>query len=1476
MFRIAVSFVVLLLSCGMFTESSAQELSGSGLSVDELNQIIRDSKDTDWVAPELSGYLRLNASATTLSRSKQGVSSGAFVKISTRVFRNQYLVIEHSVMGAKATYFDVVAFDSTERLYHRWRLQDNQVVWQFVGVGNMDASVRSALPANDKLSISWTQIANADRPQTEAILAIEEVAREADGSLKGTWHWQMFHLAGGKVVQNESSRVAGKLGDYSGEQRRLMAKAAQQNQVDSGKKTWWERLKDQPKDSLEDIPRLDLAKAGREYRFEADGFLLRSPGPGFVSTDPEFLSPTIRLSLRRKYPFQQVLVLTEKMPLAGNARTSDLLPILKGKVKVANPSGTLHDLEPTTIGKLKFETFTSESAGGLPRVEVISVALSGKQLYRVITLGAGQNRMQSWQFHRSVLNGFELIEVSQEAAKQELVYERPDAGLTIDWGQLSAIGVRRLDDLPLRIEMPAADVGVSFDGGMCAVLTSGVSGHVVSDDVLKSATVALLGGSFPSDVRRSKKITMGSASGEELELGIRTLNGETNLTLVRILRNADDLIALVAWTAEPEANSVELLRSTLDAATFRTPETTATKVAKKHHFMWPNQIGLSLYERGLPEQAHPFFQSADRINPGDPILQSNVAVSLLHSGRFSDAFNQSADYLKIYGTNRELKLIQAEALVGLARETEAIAAYKEIHDVTPLIEEDLIKYVDLMMSVGQTSEAAKVAENYASSLGSPRIAIRQWLIDTLASAERYDDAIARSRELIRDFPSEPQYTINLAQILIDSEQGIEALQEIEGLRKQGHSTAGMLFVEGQCFLEMKQYAKAKSAFEAALIKIPGNPTLEDAVRLASTLLGQGDNSAIKTVIAPVDLPEFVSKQIRPTVNKNDVEGFGYRPLVSWTGFQYRKGQKLKQTDYREVLIRTQAAVEQYKLIEADFNPATERLYVNFVEVLDTNGKVISEGRIDDYYLTTADQAMMATADQYLNIPVPGLKPGRTLRYQYTREDLTTTDLFPFKRRGFVQSVPGGPRAVFVVGDCQQLLTGTAPDSINATQDEESECLSFVCAEPPLLHLESRMPRLDNFFPTIWLGEKGESWQQIGASYLARIQPQLKPSAAAAEQARRIVADFVKNDSAADRSALNQSDKAAAIVRWIQEEFTYQSLEFGVRGLVPNDPKRILSNRYGDCKDLSLLAWQMLNSQGIPCHLGLIDSSVPVIRQVPSMEQFNHMIIFLPNIDGGTFVDCTQGEMTPFRTATSYMAESDVLVLDPKLIRFRKIPTDPGNASSFECDRVVSLADNQRDLEVTETITIDGLAATSFRAFFKTTNPADLKNNLQGALTDQQRLRIQTLSAEHVTEPQEPLVIHMSYRIDKAVRKNGMQVLVTIPVVWESYNFKESAGYDRKNAFELDSAATLKSHITLKLPTGFQLATIPEDDVIQSTWVDAERVVTSKPNTLSFTNSLVQKNGIYPASEYESFQDNTNAGLSLFAAEVVFKPVDLAK
>ncbi len=127
-----------------------------------------------------------------------------------------------------------------------------------------------------------------------------------------------------------------------------------------------------------------------------------------------------------------------------------------------------------------------------------------------------------------------------------------------------------------------------------------------------------------------------------------------------------------------------------------------------------------------------------------------------------------------------------------------------------------------------------------------------------------------------------------------------------------------------------------------------------------------------------------------------------------------------------------------------------------------------------------------------------------------------------------------------------------------------------------------------------------------------------------------------------------AERATAALDFVQKEIRYLGVEAGEHSHLPHTPPEVLAQRFGDCKDKSLLLVTILRALGVEAAVALVNPALgaEVKTVIPGPLAFHHAIVRV-RIGGRTyFVDPTlshQGGSLEARSAVEYGA---ALVLAP--------------------------------------------------------------------------------------------------------------------------------------------------------------------------------------------------------------------------------------
>lgn len=109
-----------------------------------------------------------------------------------------------------------------------------------------------------------------------------------------------------------------------------------------------------------------------------------------------------------------------------------------------------------------------------------------------------------------------------------------------------------------------------------------------------------------------------------------------------------------------------------------------------------------------------------------------------------------------------------------------------------------------------------------------------------------------------------------------------------------------------------------------------------------------------------------------------------------------------------------------------------------------------------------------------------------------------------------------------------------------------------------------------------------------------------------------------------KEKMEKREKALALIRWVQDEIRYLGLESGIGAYKPNAPQKVYRQKFGDCKDKSLLLVALLQKEGIDAFPLLVNTTYRhnLEKLPPSNSAFDHCVVYLTLDNKNYFVDPT--------------------------------------------------------------------------------------------------------------------------------------------------------------------------------------------------------------------------------------------------------------
>ncbi len=850
-----------------------------------------------------------------------------------------------------------------------------------------------------------------------------------------------------------------------------------------------------------------------------------------------------------------------------------------------------------------------------------------------------------------------------------------------------------------------------------------------------------------------------------------------------------------------------------------------------------------------------YTEQAHRLAPGNVNILNMLAWAHEDLGQHARALAVLDEHGSRHGDDPRVEANRAFQMVRLGRVHEAVALYAA--QFADGLQDDAYfeDYLDQLDALERYDEAIAALEANPRYKTEHARALRK--ASLLRGKGSFDEALAIYHDLQNPDHPDPTMTLRIADAQFDAGQYIPARAACDGLVADGTRNAYVHYLRGRCELELNRYPQAKEAFEAALQLDPTDNAAESYLDYVSGLLGQGDNSMLKRPLEPVELPDEIAAAVAGARPPTDPADEGSLVETDITAISYEPGTALRTTRYRTIQVQSDDGVADWSTLVFDFDPLGEDIFVNWVRVSDLDGTLLTEGSVDDYYALDSTDGE-ASQDKHVHIPVPGVRAGVRIEVAVTWESRPGPEHWPYREEIFAPPTPTGLHGLVVRGPLDTLRSESSPE---VTRLEGEGWRAWIQRDLPAFAWEPFQPTYDAWIPTVAISDARAAWTPIGDAYLASIAEKLGPDPEVERTAREVAGDLSDPDA-----------RLAALAAYVQKNLTYKAIEFGVRARQPNPPAVTLRNRYGDCKDHAVLLQQLLAAADVPAHLALMNTREVVRTGMPSLDQFNHMVVAVPQGGGYQLLDCTNKTVAPGRGPSAVLADEQLLILRPGASEMIESEPYPDDLASVEIERTVTLAENLRDLEIRETVRPLGAYADALRSAFRGSSPREMRETAQAYLDSDRGLELVSVEAAGIDEWDRPLVLSFDYRARDRMHRSGAQLRGDLPLPWARSYFRPRRMTDeRTSPLNFNLSATLKTTTRLELPPQVAVAdAVRSPRNVETPVLQYSARFDEIDGALRRITRLRRVRGLYPAGEYERYQTANQEAIDLFAGPLLLE------
>jgi hypothetical protein len=337
---------------------------------------------------------------------------------------------------------------------------------------------------------------------------------------------------------------------------------------------------------------------------------------------------------------------------------------------------------------------------------------------------------------------------------------------------------------------------------------------------------------------------------------------------------------------------------------------------------------------------------------------------------------------------------------------------------------------------------------------------------------------------------------------------------------------------------------------------------------------------------------------------------------------------------------------------------------------------------------------------------------------------------------------------------------------------------------------------------------------------------------------------------------SKADKVQAIIEHIRNDFRYVSMNMDFHSYEPHPSDEIYTNKYGDCKDQTILGIAMLSKIGVKAYPVLYPSSKGFDQEkaLPMPDYFNHAIIYF-ELEGKKYYTDLLKKGYHFSQVPVESSGLEVFVVNEKEGFFGKIP---------------EVGPDSNVIKTEEHVVIDGTGGSiiELKAIMPIETSTFMRTSLQELPAE---YRKKALEAAEAGMAAGGTVIESEWlNLDEPYKKVSSRVKIKNPNWVQSvgdmmiFGMEKSERADlftsltRVHPIVIDTGYISERKVTYEIPKGYEIVNMPAAVKLDHDFASYERIYNAHGSVIEGKEIYKLKKSRTPADKYDNvrhFFDN---------------------
>jgi hypothetical protein len=286
-----------------------------------------------------------------------------------------------------------------------------------------------------------------------------------------------------------------------------------------------------------------------------------------------------------------------------------------------------------------------------------------------------------------------------------------------------------------------------------------------------------------------------------------------------------------------------------------------------------------------------------------------------------------------------------------------------------------------------------------------------------------------------------------------------------------------------------------------------------------------------------------------------------------------------------------------------------------------------------------------------------------------------------------------------------------------------------------------------------------------------------------------------------------ADKIQAIIEYIRQDYRYVSMNIQSHNYEPHPADEIFKNKYGDCKDQTLLAITLLSEIGVKAFPTFMSTYSDLHREdlLPMPLFFNHVILAI-EVEGKRYYTDVLYKGYRFQELPSDHEGKKAFTLDNQNGFFTLLPVKSSNDKKTIEESKVAIKDDGTAVVDTDVILSKDFSV-AIRERIKKLNP-DQREKVFAAIETSMVSggKILKKAWKNIDTPYEPIVLSIRYESTSIVQRMGDMMVFGLPQAKRKSVFSAPK---RLYPIVFIAEDQTDARVTFIIPDGYEVSVMPK-------------------------------------------------------------------